>query len=567
MSVLTVGRGLLRGSRSEGLLLRAGAAAGLAVSLLAGGVVAAPAAGAAAQPSLMPDAGQFVSVPITDVMATTSLAAGASLAVPVAGIGDGVPSGASAVVVVIKTVSATAAGYVSAWNTDSGDSGVATVGLNTGDNAQQMETVPVGPGGSISLTDHSSGSVSVSVRVMGYYTGAGASAAGDTYAGVPWAEVADSSTGLGVSQAPLAAGASVTIQVTGVGGIPSGADTAVLQVNGFSASANGTLEIYPAGSSPTGLTALTYGTDGTTYRNMYYAPLSSSGAVTVKNDGSAAVGFTLYTRGYFLPPAATPAGDEYTAFDPDIVYGTATAGTQLAAGASATIQVGGDDSIPSAGVNAVSEDVIVTKSTGTGYVQTGTPGGTMHAAVNFLPTSGTYVGYDNSILTQLSAGGEEQITNNSNGTIDVQIAAVGFYQRPSQPSPPASVSSTVSGTTAVISWTAPATDGGSPITGYTVSASPDSATATVAGGTYTATLTGLASAGSDAFTVTASNAAGTSIAQTSSPHRSTTISGTVLSAAGTPVAAGTGEHLHGGRGGLFRHDLDSGSDRHDHVGR
>ena len=65
--------------------------------------MAAPAAGAAAQPSLMPDAGQFVSVPITDVMATTSLAAGASLAVPVAGIGDGVPSGASAVVVVIKT--------------------------------------------------------------------------------------------------------------------------------------------------------------------------------------------------------------------------------------------------------------------------------------------------------------------------------------------------------------------------------------------------------------------------------------------------------------------------------
>ena len=223
---------------------------------------------------------------------------------------------------------------------------------------------------------------------------------------------------------------------------------------------------------------------------MYYAPLSSSGAVTVKNDGSAAVGFTLYTRGYFLPPAATTAGDDYTAFDPDIVYGTATSGTQLTAGASATIQVGGDDSIPSAGVDAVSEDVIVTKSTGTGYVQTGTPGGTMHAAVNFLPTSDTYVGYDNSILTQLSANGEEQITNNSNGTIDVQIAAVGFYQRPSQPSPPASVSATVSGTTAVINWTAPATDGGSPITGYTVSASPDSATATVDGSTYTATLTG-----------------------------------------------------------------------------
>jgi hypothetical protein len=61
----------------------------------------------------MPDAGQLVSVPIKDVMSTTSLAARKSLAVPVAGVGLGVPSNAFFVVVVIKSVSATAPGYLS----------------------------------------------------------------------------------------------------------------------------------------------------------------------------------------------------------------------------------------------------------------------------------------------------------------------------------------------------------------------------------------------------------------------------------------------------------------------
>ena len=520
------------------MALRIGLAAGLAGSLLAGGAVVALPAGAAAQPPLMPDAGQFVSVPIIDVMSTTSMAAGANLAVPVAGIGVGVPSNAGAVVVVIKSVNAMAPGYLSAWNTDSGDSGVASVGLSTGQNNQQMETIPLGASGSVSLTNHSAGSVSVSVRVMGYYTGAGTSTAGDTYTGVPWAMIADTSTGLGVNEAPLASGASVTIQVSGQGGIPSGADTAVLQVNAFSATANGSLEIEPAGATPSGLTALTYGTGGTTYRNMYYAALSSSGAVTVTNQGSASVGFTLYTRGYFMPPATTPAGTEYVSFDPDMVYGTASAGTAIAAGASATIQVGGDSFVPSSGVAAVSEDVIVTQANGTGYIQTGTPGGTMHAAVNFLPTTDTYVGYDNSILTQLSPNGQEQIVNNSNGTVNVQVAVVGYYQSPQAPGSPDAVAATVSGSSATVTWSAPDTDGGSPITAYTVTASSDTATATVDGGTYTATLTGLANAATETFSVTAANVAGSSDPATSSPA-SQVLTGTVKAPSGAPVAGAT----------------------------
>ena len=70
---------------------------------------------------------------------------------------------------------------------------------------------------------------------------------------------------------------------------------------------------------------------------------------------------------------------------------------------------------------------------------------------------------------------------------------------------------------AAVTWSAPSSDGGSPITGYTVTASPSGATASVGGSTLSATVTGLANGTSYTFTVTATNAVGTS-APAASPH-------------------------------------------------
>ena len=121
------------------------AAALLLANVLASQPILAPAAAAATQPPLLPAPGQFVSVPATDVLNTNTglgessaapLAAGATFTIAVTG-SDGVPSGATSVAVDVFARPASGSGFLSAYDPDSADPGVAMLGLASGANSER----------------------------------------------------------------------------------------------------------------------------------------------------------------------------------------------------------------------------------------------------------------------------------------------------------------------------------------------------------------------------------------------------------------------------------------------
>ena len=172
------------------------------------------------------------------------------------------------------------------------------------------------------------------VSVVGYFTGQQASSAADTYTGCSVdqdrghhnrvGDHAGTRSGRGEHHRP---GERAGWHRNRGGG------TAFVQVNAYNATANGSLDVYPAGTADPGVAALRYASDDT-YRNLVYAPLSSSGRLTITNTGGAPVNLAVYTRGYFMPPAASPVGAEYAPISNVMVYGTASAGQSVAANAS-----------------------------------------------------------------------------------------------------------------------------------------------------------------------------------------------------------------------------------------
>jgi Fibronectin type III domain len=144
----------------------------------------------------------------------------------------------------------------------------------------------------------------------------------------------------------------------------------------------------------------------------------------------------------------------------------------------------------------------------TGYSVTATPGG----------RTATTAGATTTTVTGLSNGTAYSFTvtaTNGIGTSQASTPGTPVTPSPSNPSRPSTVTATAGDAAASVSWMAPVSDGGSPVTGYTVNATPGGRTAATTGAT-TATVTGLTNGTAYTFTVSATNAVGTSPASAAS---------------------------------------------------
>jgi mannan endo-1,4-beta-mannosidase len=144
------------------------------------------------------------------------------------------------------------------------------------------------------------------------------------------------------------------------------------------------------------------------------------------------------------------------------------------------------------------------------------------------------------------------------GPSDPVLDALSPWSDPSHscsaPAAPSGVIAAGGDGSAAVSWLAPTSDGGSPVTSYTITSSTGGGTKTVGGSTTSTTLTGLANGAATTFAVTATNAAGTSAAsppssavtpQAGSPPPAAA-TGSASTTAPTTVATGSDPALTGG---------------------
>jgi len=128
--------------------------------------------------------------------------------------------------------------------------------------------------------------------------------------------------------------------------------------------------------------------------------------------------------------------------------------------------------------------------------------------------------------------GNQWVTSGGNSSI-VRVSVA------TAPSVPTGVVAVRGNTQVTVSWTAPASTGGAPITGYTVTGSPGGQFCSWVSGPLSCTVTGLTNGQPYTFTVTATSSAGTS--PPSSPSASVTPATTPTAPTAVTATAGDGQ--------------------------
>ena len=206
---------------------------------------------------------------------TGPVGSGQTLLLQVSGRGQVPPSGATAVVLNLTTVDATAHGYVTAYQAGQARPTASSLNPQPGIATPNLVIVPLGSDGRVALYN-SAGSVQLVADVAGYATGA--TTTGSLLTPSTPVRLLDTRT----SSGPVGPGGTLLLQVAGRAGIPAGVHAVVLNLTAVDPTASGFVTAFPSGQTrPTASNLNTV--RGQTAPNLVVVKVGADGKVALYN--------------------------------------------------------------------------------------------------------------------------------------------------------------------------------------------------------------------------------------------------------------------------------------------
>jgi hypothetical protein len=270
---------------------------------------------------------------------------------------------------------------------------------------------------------NSKGNVDVIIDVVGYYS----SAAGDGFTPLTPARIQDSRPSgpkVGPYSTPWAGNQTRNVQVTGSGGVPSGADAVVANVTVTDTTEASFLTIWPQGGTKPLVSSLNW-TSKQTIPNAVTVKLSAGGQISVYNSkGNANV--IIDVVGYFT----SGSGAKFHPLAPARIQDSRPNGPKVGAystpwpgNTTRSVQVSGAGGVP-ASASAALLNFTVTDTTGNSFLTIWPQGGSkpLVSSLNWVPAQTI----PNQVTAKLSAGGVASVFNLT-GNVNVIADVAGWY--------------------------------------------------------------------------------------------------------------------------------------------
>jgi len=210
---------------------------------------------------------------------------------------NGIPVGATAAVFNVTVVSPTQAGYLTVYPQGATQPFASNVNYVAGQVVPNRVTVPLSTSGATPgyISVFSSSPANVVVDVSGYYTASGGTGSQFTSEGAP-VRICDTRpgnpsglsgsaaqcNGSGNAGRTIGTGGTLTIQVSGLAEVPSGATAVVVNLTGVAPSATTFLTVFP-NALPSPLVSDLNPVAGDVRANLTVATLSPSGTMSIYN--------------------------------------------------------------------------------------------------------------------------------------------------------------------------------------------------------------------------------------------------------------------------------------------